>query len=100
MASLEIWSSLLTFAGGSLLTLDALFAGKRISTENGAKRLQSTFKKKKSGFTLKDESGNPLGTETALSLWLAKEALHWSWAGYLLLTVGFVLDFLSKIGKG
>jgi hypothetical protein len=100
MASLEIWSSLLTFAGGTLLTLDALLAGKRISTEKGALRLQQGLKKKKSDFTLRDENDKPLRTETALSLWLAREALHWSWAGYLLLTVGFVLDFLSKIGKG
>src|SRR5271154_337476 len=103
MATLEIWSSILTFAGGTLLTVDALRVGQRIRTERGAQRLQKALKERKrraaadQSFTLKDEDGNPLKTETELSLWLAKTTLHWAWEGYLLITAGFVLDFLSKL---
>jgi hypothetical protein len=106
MATLEIWSSLLTFAGGTLLTLDALLVGRRIRTERGAQRLQTALKKRKAektttnpSFTLRDENGNPLKTETEVSLWLAKTTLHWAWQGYLLITTGFVLDFISKFRK-
>jgi len=107
MDTLEIWSSVLTFGGGTLLTLDALFVGRRIRTEKGAIRLQTALKKRKEenrsknpSFTLTDENDKPLKTETELSLWLAKMMFHWAWEGYLLVTAGFVLDFISKLRKG
>jgi hypothetical protein len=106
MATLEICSSLLTFAGGTLLTLDALLIGRRIRTERGARRLQRALEKRKKSapeyrsFTLKDENGKPLKTETELSLWLAKTTLHWAWRGYLLMTAGFVLDLIAKFRAG
>jgi hypothetical protein len=104
MATLEIWSSVLAFMGGTLLTLDALLVGTRIRTERGAQRLKRALEERKKrgeskSFTLKDENGKALRTETELSLWLAKTTLHWAWEGYLLITAGFVLDFISKIRK-
>lgn len=96
MHTVELLSSILTFAGAALLAGDALFVERRIRAESGARRYQQALKSKNAANVLKDEKGNPLHSETALSLWLARETLHWNWCGFVLMAIGFVLDFVSK----
>lgn len=90
-------ASLLTLLGGLALSLEALFIRRKIRTEAGAQRLLEIMKAHGADDVLTDpKSGKPLNKEKALRLWFAERSLRWSWVGFGLLTVGFLLDLIAK----
>jgi hypothetical protein len=94
---LGILSSLLTLLGGLALSVEALFVRRKIRTEAGAQRLLAIMRAHGAEDVLVDpQSGKPLNKEKALRLWFAERSLRWSWFGFGLLTLGFLLDLIAK----
>jgi hypothetical protein len=89
-------ASLLALLGGLALSLEALFVGRKIRTEAGAQRLLEIMKAHGAEDVLVDKSGKPLNKEKALRLWFAERSLRWSWLGFGLLALGFLLDLIAK----
>jgi hypothetical protein len=97
--SLELYSAVLSFLGGGLLSFDALRARQRIRTESGAKTFLNILKALNENNLITDDSGKQLSSETALELWLARQSTKWAWLGFVLMTAGFVLQILVALTK-
>jgi hypothetical protein len=97
--SLELYSAVLSFLGGGLLSFDALRARQRIRTESGAKTFLNILKALNENNLITDDSGKQLSSETALELWLARQSTKWAWLGFVLMTAGFVLQILVALSK-
>ena len=97
--SLELYSAILSFLGGGLLSFDALRARRRIRAESGAKAFLNILKALNENTLITDERGEQLSSETALQLWLARQSTKWAWLGFVLMTAGFVLQFLIALTK-
>lgn len=93
---LELGSSILTFAGGLLLTLEALFVRQRTHEESGARRLLAAMGRIGAPDLLKDRRGRPLSEERALQLWFAERSFRWAWLGFSLMSVGFLLEIAAR----
>jgi len=97
--SLELYSAVLSFLGGALLSFDALRARRRIRAESGAKALLKILKAHNADSVLTDNAGRALNSETELQLWLAAHSTKWAWLGFLLMTAGFVLQIVVALTK-
>jgi len=92
--SLEFWGAVLNFLGGAILSWDILTT-KRIKTRIGAQHLQKIFQQVGLGDKLTDDEGKPLTDEDQLLLWHASRSLGWARAGFIMMTLGFLLEILS-----
>jgi hypothetical protein len=98
--SLELYSAVLSFLGGGLLSIDALRARQRIRAESGAKTFLKIMEAHDAKTQIKDdETGAQLDSETALQLWLARQSTRWAWLGFVLMTAGFVLQIMAALTK-
>src|SRR5438270_1599234 len=95
--SFEIAGSCVTLGGTIWLSVDALRARKRVRSQGGAKTLSEIMKNAGTQGSLKDEHGNSLDSDQALSLWFAKRTVTWNWIALVVMAVGFVLDIIGKI---
>jgi hypothetical protein len=96
---LELLSAVLSFAGGALLSIDALRLKRRIRAESGAQDFLNALRTVGAADALKDEQGRALNTVTALQLWFANRSLKWTWLGFLLMTAGFLLQVFESACK-
>jgi hypothetical protein len=94
--ALELLGSLLTFAGGAILTWDALMVRRRILSERGIQDIQDRLEKAGAGDIL-TYKGRPLSEQINLQLLLAEKTLIRTRVGLGLVTAGFLFDFLGKL---
>ncbi len=88
----------LSFAGGVFLTYDSLRARRKILAHFGARKIAEDQAKREGKPTLYETpDGKPLDTELDWELWLAEQPLKWTWIGFALISVGFLLDIFSRI---
>jgi hypothetical protein len=94
--AIELLGSMLTFAGGFVLTLDALMVRRRILSESGIQDLLNRWEQagEANTFTYK---GRPLNEQINLQLFLAEKTLIRSRVGLGLVTAGFLLDLVGKL---
>jgi len=93
---LDLVSSIMNFLGGAFLTWDALYIKQRIQAETGIRRLQEGLEELGAGDLL-TYHGKPLKEGETLQFWLASRPLRWTKIGFVLMTLGFLLDCLAKI---
>lgn len=94
---IEIFSSALAFAGGVFLTIESLCVRSRIRAQSGLDRLRDILDKTNAGKVLTDKHGKSLDSKGALQLWFAERTVRYSWVGFILVTLGFVLDLIAKL---
>jgi hypothetical protein len=92
--SCDIAGAIFMFAGGALLTWDALTTRKRTKRDRGAEVLNEILE---GDNPLKDLSGRPLEDHRNLDRWLSRGPLKRTWIGFLLTTLGFLLDLVAKL---
>jgi hypothetical protein len=81
----------LNFAGGVILTFDALTIRARTRASGGAKRLRDILQKRGRADVLTG-GGKTLDSDTAIELWLAVRSLEWTRVGFALMTAGFLVE--------
>jgi len=91
---LEIASSALGFLGGSVLSLDALCAVRRVRQEFGKDAMKQAVQS--AGAVYVDEHGNPLSSELLLRQWFAGRSVLSARIGFTLMTAGFFFDLIAK----
>lgn len=94
IGNLELWGAVLSFAGGAALSWEALTV-KKVKAGIGARHLQRIFQEIGLQDQLTDDKGKPLGGEEELQLWHTRRSLGWTRAGFILMTLGFLLQVLS-----
>ncbi|OFV95242.1 MAG: hypothetical protein A3H28_07135 [Acidobacteria bacterium RIFCSPLOWO2_02_FULL_61_28] len=94
--SLDLFSSILSFLGGAILSIDALRVKRSIGEESSAKHFLEILEKIPGSVGLRDKHGKSLNTERALQLWLSERSFQWAWLGFVLMTAGFFLEILTK----
>jgi hypothetical protein len=92
---LALCGKIVSFLGGATLSLDALTVRRRIKIEAGAQQLQAIFAKVGLENQLKDGRGRALNDNEVLQLWLAKRSLPWTQVGFILMTLGFLVDLFN-----
>ena len=96
-SALDFWGSALSFAGGVVLTWETLSVKRQIKEESGARQLLEALAKIGAPDALKDANGRPISQERALQLWFAQRSLRWGWVGFVLMTVGFLLEMIGGL---
>jgi hypothetical protein len=91
---LEIAASVLGFLGGSVLSLDALCAVRRVRQEMGKDATQQAVQA--AGGTYVDEHGNRLTSSFSLRRWFAGRSVLSARIGFGLMTAGFLVDLIAK----
>jgi hypothetical protein len=92
---IEIAASIFGFCGGSVLSLDALCAVRRVRQEMGKDATLHAVEA--AGGTYVDKHGNPLTSAFLLRRWFAGRSVLWARIGFSLMTAGFFLDLLAKL---
>lgn len=90
----ELAASVCGFLGGSVLSLDALLALRHVRQERGKESLQEAVNKTTGQYV--DSKGRLLNSVYRLQLWFAKRSVGSARLGFALVTVGFLLDLISK----
>ena len=93
-SSLSLLGAFLMFLGGAFLTIYALTIRKRIKTDRGATILNEILR---SDNPIKDLGGRTVQDRNNLELWLSRGTFRRAWIGFLLTTIGFLLDLVSKL---
>lgn len=96
---LDLVASILSFAGGVVLTVDALLVQREIRVEHGAQQLLEALDKRQASNALTNEAGEPLDNVKRLRLWLALRSLRRTQAGFALMTIGFLLDLVVRLSS-
>ena len=94
---LDVLSSILNFAGGVILTWDALSV-RKIQVEAGSRHLQEGLAEAGLGDLLTFK-GRSVRDETTFQLWASRRSRLWALIGLLVMTAGFLLDILAKTLK-
>lgn len=94
---LDLVGSILSFAGGVVLTVDAFLVRYNIRVEEGALEILEGLEEKQASRVLTDEKGVPLNSEARLRLWLSRASLRRAQVGFVLMTAGFLLDLFSRL---
>jgi len=94
---IEIASSLVAFAGAAFLTYESLVVRRRIRAQSGLERLRDILNKEGAGKVLTGKHGESLDSTEALQLWFAERTVRYSWVGFILVSLGFVLDLVAKL---
>lgn len=94
---LGICGAALNFAGGAFLVYEALRLPRKTLVAYGA-RVTAEEEARRTGQPPRyvDDEGKPLGTVVDWERWLARKVQQRNWIGFLLITVGFLLDLLSR----
>jgi hypothetical protein len=91
---LDVLGGVLMFVGGLVLTVDALTVRRRARRDRGATILNEILQ---GDNPVKDLEGRSLQDRTNLELWLSRAPLRRTWIGFLLTTLGFLLDLAGKL---
>jgi hypothetical protein len=91
---LELAASFFGFLGGSVLSLDALFAVRRARSERGKQAVGEAVKKAQGEYV--DDQDKVLTSVYALQLLFARRSALAARIGFGLMTAGFLLDLISK----
>jgi hypothetical protein len=91
----ELAASILGFAGGAILSLDALFAVRTAQEERGKESVREAVRKAKGVYV--DDQGRPLTSAYDLRLWFARQSVWSARIGFSLVTAGFLFDLISKL---
>lgn len=93
-----LFSAALNFAGGAVLTLDALTIRRRIRAASGTRKLQEILTKLGRPDVLMGPDAKPLNSDAAIDLWLSTRTLEWTRVGFALMTAGFLIDAMRRVG--
>jgi hypothetical protein len=91
----------LNFAGGAFLVYEALRLPRKVLAAYGA-RAAAEDEAQKTGKPARyvDDKGKPLKNLLDWEIWMSKKVQYRNWFGFSLVTVGFLLDLLSRIFEG
>jgi hypothetical protein len=90
----ELAASIFGFLGGTVLSLDALFAVRRARSERGKESVQEAVEKAKGVYV--DDQDKVLTSAYALQLLFARRVASAGRIGFGLMTLGFLMDLISK----
>jgi len=90
----ELAASIFGFLGGTVLSLDALFAVRRARSERGKESVQEAVKKAQGVYV--DDKDKVLTSAYALQLLFARRVASAGRIGFGLMTLGFLMDLISK----
>src|SRR3954449_5032104 len=90
----ELAASIFGFLGGTVLSLDALFAVRRARSERGKESVQEAVKKAQGVYV--DDKDKVLTSAYALQLLFARRVASAGRIGFGLMTMGFLMDLISK----
>ena len=97
---LGLTGALLNFVGGAFLVYDSLRPRRKNFSEAGAKEFaeeqQKRLRERKKAL-YETHDGQPLASELQWTLWLGQRSLQWTWVGFLLMSLGFLLDVFNRI---
>ena len=93
----QVLASTLNFLGGGVLCWDTLRVRRNLREKAGAQKIARILDLLASKVTLTDEKGNPLNTEQAIDQWLAGRTFTLGWLGFVLMTLGFLVDLVLKL---
>jgi hypothetical protein len=97
---LGLTGAVLNFFGGAFLVYDSLRPRSKNFAAAGAKEFAEEQQKrlregKKALYETHDNK--PLATELQWTVWLGQRSLQWTWVGFLLMSLGFLLDVFNRI---
>jgi hypothetical protein len=90
----ELAASILEFLGGTILSLDALFAVRRARSERGKELVREAVQKAEGVYV--DDHDKVLTSAYALQLLFARRVAAAGRIGFGLITLGFLMDLISK----
>jgi hypothetical protein len=90
----ELAASAFGFLGGTVLSLEALFAVSRARSERGKESVQEAVRKAKGVYV--DDNDKVLTSTYALQLLFARRAAVVGRIGFGLMTLGFLMDLIAK----
>ncbi len=90
----ELAASIFGFLGGTVLSLEALFAVQRARSERGKKSVQEAVRKAQGVYV--DDNDRVLTSTYALQLLFARRLATAGRIGFGLMTLGFLLDLIAK----
>ena len=90
----ELAASILGFLGGTVLSLEALFAVQRARSERGKKTVQEAVRRAQGVYV--DDHDRVLTSTYALQLLFARRVAIAGRIGFGLMTLGFLLDLIAK----
>ena len=91
--TLEFWGVVLNFAGGVVLSVDAVFARKHKEQEEGTGPVAEDVEK--SGVPVRDAKGKRLTAERLRDAIAARSQLLGR-VGFIVMSTGFLFDIVSK----
>ena len=91
----EISASVLGFAGGALLSFDAIYGRQRLLQEEGKNAAREGAEEHRATFVDPHRS-KPIAGESGVRIWFAERSQRWNRMGFLLLTAGFLIDLIGK----
>jgi hypothetical protein len=94
---LEILVSIINFFGAAILCADALRIKRSVKEKAGAEKLVQYLRSAGKSDLISDEKGKPLDSQHALDEWLAGRTLRLGWVGFMLITLGFLIDLIAKL---
>ena len=90
----ELAASILEFLGGTILSLDALFAVSRARSERGKELVREAVQKAQGVYV--DDHDKVLTSAYALQLLFARRVAAAGRIGFGLITLGFLMDLIAK----
>ena len=90
----ELAASISGFLGGTVLSLDALFAVRRARSERGKEAVQNAVQKAEGVYV--DDKDKVLTSAYALQLLFARRTAVIGRIGFGLMTLGFLMDLIAK----
>lgn len=90
----ELASSICGFIGGAILSFDALFAVRRARSERGKESVREAVQKAQGVYV--DDRDRVLTSAYALQLLFARRTAITGRIGFGLITLGFLMDVISK----
>lgn len=90
----ELAASILGFLGGTVLSLEAIFAVRRARSERGKKSVQEAVRRAQGVYV--DDNDRALTSTYALQLLFARRVAIAGRIGFGLMTLGFLMDLIAK----
>ena len=94
---LDAVSSCLNFAGGAVLSLDALMVRSRTKQKHGAAKFVSAAREAAEKELLRNSAGHPINSTRSIQDWFDEETFRLALIGFVLLLFGFGLDLFCKV---
>lgn len=88
---MEFIPPLLSFIGGTVLTVDSFLVKRKIRVSKGGAEVTDMLNE---AGVPHERRPQPLQSEKDLQLWLADRTLNRTWWGFLLIAIGFFLEMV------